>query len=140
MLKGRNIGSMDVLLTIEQPSQTRNSINEDITVWSTYGQLFAERVWNQSSEKFEGKQETGSDNVTFSARYNLGLTSLMRLFQESENSYFYITNVRSSRREGITIINAERRDNQDARQNYLGSDDQTLILTSDDGTQTLTVN
>ena len=138
MLKGRNIGRMDVLLTIEQPTQTRNSINEDVTSWSTFTQVYAERVWGKAGEKFEGKQETDIDNVTFSARYNSGITTLMRLFQESENSRFYITNIRSSRREGITIIDAIRRDNEIIISGILTADtslytSDTTLITADNG-------
>jgi head-tail adaptor len=112
MLKGRNIGRMDVLLTIEQPTKTRNSINEDEITWTTYGQFYAERVWTPSGEKFEGKQEVDIDGVIFNARYNPGIDTTMRLKQGIETTYFYINNTRSSIREGLTIINAMRRDNQ----------------------------
>jgi len=112
MLSGRNIGKMDVLLTIEQLTNTRNSINEDIASWSTFTQMFGERIWNSGGDKFEGKQETNLDNVIFNCRYNGSITTMMRFKQSNESTYFYITNVRSSMREGLTIINAERRDNQ----------------------------
>jgi head-tail adaptor len=112
MLSGRNIGKMDVLLTIEQQTNTRNSRNEDVASWSTFTQMFGERIWNSGGDKFEGKQETNLDNVIFNCRYNGNITTMMRLKQSTESTYFYITNVRSSIREGLTIINAERRDNQ----------------------------
>jgi head-tail adaptor len=112
MLKGRTIGKMDILLTIEQPTFTRNAINEDEVSWSQFGQYFAERVWGAGGEKFEGKQETNIDSVTFNLRYVEGITPLMRLKQANETTYFQINNVRSSMREGLTILNAIRRDNQ----------------------------
>ena len=112
MLKGRITGRMDILLTIEQPTFTRNAINEDEVSWSQFGQYFAERIWTASGEKFEGKQETDIDGVIFNLRYVAGLTTLMRLKQANETTYFYITNVRGSMREGISIVNAMRRDNQ----------------------------
>jgi head-tail adaptor len=130
MLKGRNIGRMDVLLTIEQPTKTRNSINEDELTWTTLGRFFAERTWNTGGEKFEGKQETNMDNVTFNARYNSSIDTTMRLFQENENTYFYINNVRSSRREGLTIINAVRRDNE--QEQYIG-DEAGFNIMSEEG-------
>lgn len=129
MLKGRNIGRMDILLTIERPAQSRNSINEDETTWTTLGQFFAERVWNPGGEKFEGKQEVDLDQVTFNARYNSGIDTTMRLKQTNENTYFYINNVRSSIREGLTIINATRRDNQ--YETYIGDEAGFNILSED---------
>ncbi len=103
---------MDVLLTVEQPTNTRNAFNEDETTWATYVQMFGARVWNKSGENFEGKQEVSSDNVTFNCRYNSGVNTTMRFKQANESTYFYIRNVRSSRREGLTILDAIRRDNQ----------------------------
>ena len=111
MLKGRNPGKLDVKLTIEQPSTIRNSINEGEVSWSSYGVLWAERLWTPSSEKFEGKQEVGSDNVMFRARYNSGLNTTMRLKQDTESTYFYITDVMSTIEEGTSVIVASRRDN-----------------------------
>lgn len=111
MLKGRNIGRMDILLTIEQPTQTRNSINEDETTWTTYTQVFAERVWSRAGEKFEGDQEVGIDGVLFNTRYNSGIDNTMRLKQATESTYFYITNAYGTIEEGITTIRAIRRDN-----------------------------
>jgi len=113
MLKGRTIGKMDILLTVEQPVYSRNAFNEDeISSWTQVGQYFAERIWSAGGEKFEGKQETNIDSVTFNLRYVEGITPLMRLKQANESSYFQINNVRSSMREGLTILNAIRRDNQ----------------------------
>jgi len=111
MLKGRNIGRMDILLTIEQPVQTRNSINEDETSWTVLTQLFAERVWSRAGEKFEGDQEVGIDGVQFNARYNPNIDNTMRLKQATESTYFYITNVLSTIEENISTIYAIRRDN-----------------------------
>ncbi len=119
MLKGRNIGRMDIMLTIEQPVRLRNSINEDEISWILYTKVFAERIWNASGDKFEGKQETGVDNAQFNARYYPSVNSTMRLKQGIETSYFYITNVRSSPREGLMILNAERRDNMDETNSML---------------------
>ncbi len=119
MLKGRNIGRLDILLTVEQPALMRNSINEDEISWILYSQVYAERVWNSSGDKFEGKQETGIDNAQFNARFYPGINSTMRLKQSIETSYFYITNVRNSPREGLMILNAERRDNMDESNSML---------------------
>src|SRR6185369_11830274 len=113
MLSGRNIGKMDILLTVQQPVRMRNSINEDEISWILYTKVFGERIWNAGGDRFEGKQETGIDNATFNARYYPGVNSTMRVKQGIDDSYLYITNIRSSPREGLMIINAEARDNMD---------------------------
>lgn len=112
MLNGRNIAKMDVRLTVEYVTQSRNSINEPENSWSTFATLWAKRIWKNSQEKFEGKQETGFDAVEFHARYNPNITTTMRFKQDQESTYFYIIDVSASRREDLTIILAQRRDNQ----------------------------
>ncbi|MDE1971459.1 MAG: head-tail adaptor protein [Patescibacteria group bacterium] len=113
MLKGRNSGRLDILLTVQQiGNYTRNSINDSVDSWQLIGKIWAERVWNPSGERFEVSQQVASDNVTFNARYCAWITPMMRFVQNSEQFWFYITNVRSSLREDLTIITAERRDNQ----------------------------
>ena len=103
---------MDVKLTVESVTKTRNSINEDESSWSTFATIWAQRIWKPSQEKFEGKQETGFDAVEFHSRYNASLTTTMRFKQDQESTYFYIIDVNTSRREDLTIILAQRRDNQ----------------------------
>lgn len=122
---------MDVLLIMEQPSFTRNSINEDEVLWDNCGQFFAERIWNVGGEKFEDKQEVNLDNVTFNLRYTSVVNNTMRFRQGIETSYFYISNVRSSIREGLTIVNAARRDNMDESYLTLESSSSDLILQED---------
>lgn len=102
---------MDILITVERPAQARNSINEDEATWTTFTQLFAERIWSRAGEKFEGAQEVGVDGVQFKARYNSVIDTTMRLKQANEQTYFYITNVLSTIEENISMIYAIRRDN-----------------------------
>lgn len=129
MLKGRNIGRMRVPLLIQQQVLTRNSINEDELSWVDFANVFAERVWEPSPEKFEGKQETGILTVQFNARYFPNVTSTMRLKQSIENDYFYIVNVRNSPREGLMVINAERRDNMN--ESYILLETSDLLIQED---------
>lgn len=129
MLKGRNTGRMRVPLLIQQLVLTRNSINEDELSWVNFANVFAERVWEPMPEKFDGKQETDILMVQFNARYISNVTTTMRLKQSIENDYFYITNVRNSPREGLMVINAERRDNMN--ESYILREDGTLVLQED---------
>jgi head-tail adaptor len=112
MLKGLNVGRLDLLITIESPTLAANSIGENETTWATYKQAFSSRTWEGGSEGFENRQEVGTDRVKFIIRYDAGVTSLMRLKEESDTTYFYVKGVNQWRREGYTQIIAERRDNQ----------------------------
>jgi len=129
MLKGRNIGRMRVPLLIQQLVLTRNSINEDEFSWINFANVFAERIWETTPEKFEGKQETGILTAQFNARYIPNVTTTMRLKQSIENDYFYIVNVRNSPREGLMIINAEKRDNMN--ESYVLQEDGFIVLQED---------
>ncbi len=112
MIKGRNTGRLDIRLMVEQPVIAKNTIGENETTWTSYKTLWAERVLKPSGERYEGKQEVGSDGADFRARYDSGLNTTMRFKQELETTYFYIRNVQSSRRDDYSLINAQRRDNQ----------------------------
>jgi head-tail adaptor len=114
MLKGIDPGKLDELLTFERPTVSRSSINSPQTTWTVYRQVYGQRIWLPSPEAFEARQETGFDKVQYALRYDANITSLMRFKQnsESETTYFYVRSVDQNRREGSTVITAERRDNQ----------------------------
>lgn len=113
MISGRNTGRLDVRLTIQKITNfARNSVNEPQYTWGQAGTLYAERNWKPSGEKFEGVELIANDIVEFKARYCAWITPRMRFNIDKETSFYYVTNVRTSRREDITIIDAERRDNQ----------------------------
>lgn len=111
MIKSLTIGRLDILLTIEQATTARNSIDEDEKTWSVYKRMFGRRKFNNSQERVEASQVVGGNDAEFVVRYDSGLTSTMRLYQGSETTYFYIRSVENLRREGYSIIRAERRDN-----------------------------
>ena len=114
MLKGIDPGRFDELLTFEQPTVVRDSINSPTTNWSTYRQMYGMRMWKDSPEDFEARQQKSSDKCQYTVRYDALITTLMRFKQdtEGESTYFYIRSIDQNRREGTTVITGERRDNQ----------------------------
>ncbi len=112
MLAGIDIGRLDVLLIFEHEVVTRNSINEPVSSFEEWGRKFGKRIWKDSPERFESKQVVGSEDVVFMIRFDESLTSTMRFKQYGDTQYFYIRNVQGWRREGYSLITAERRDNQ----------------------------
>lgn len=112
MLRGLNPGRLDLLLTVEQKSLTPNSIGENVIGYSLYKQMFGSRVWEGGGEDFQNMQEVGTDKVKFTVRYDAELTNTMRIKEEADTTYFYIKSVNQWRREGYSVIIAERRDNQ----------------------------
>lgn len=111
MLRGLNTGRLDILITVEQPTLTPNSIGENETTWSTYKTMYMARSQEAGEETFEAKQTVNIEKLTGFVRYDSGLTTRMRLKQEQDTTYFYIRNVRQWRREGYSQLVAQRRDN-----------------------------
>jgi SPP1 family predicted phage head-tail adaptor len=112
MLGGINIGKLDLLLTFEESTSTRNSMDEAVQTWTTYKTMYGARKFNNSPDSIESKQQVGTNDVEFTVRYDSGLTSNMRFKQGSETTYFYVRSVEGWQREGYSIVRAERRDNE----------------------------
>jgi len=112
MLSGIEPGKLDVLLIFQSAVKTRNDINEQVTTWTDYGKKFGKRIWKDSPERFEAKQQVGTEDVVFMVRFDESLNDTMRFRQHLDEHYFYIRNVQNWRREGYSLITAERRDNQ----------------------------
>jgi head-tail adaptor len=102
-------GRLDVKITIEQPTLAKNSIGENETTWSTYKTKHCERVFKPRDEQFEASQPVASERMELKTRYDVGITAIMRFYQSADTTYFYIRSVSHLKREGLTIIHAERR-------------------------------
>lgn len=112
MLRGIHPGRLDVYLTFEQPTQTANSIGENETTWTVYKKMFGARGWRKSAEQYQARELVGNDLVEYTVGFDSGLTSTMRFKQDDETTYFYIQDVQQWKREGYSLIHAQRRDNQ----------------------------
>jgi len=133
MIRGGNIGAMDVLLTIQQPVKTYDSLtNEQLKdSWATYTTVWAERMFPPvSGEKFEGDQPVNIGTYKFRMRYIAGVTTQMRLKRGTE--YNYITKIDEGDRSTFLLVTTERRENANdgtTVTNVLG----TTIIFQDEG-------
>lgn len=116
MIRGTDIGKMDVFLTIQEPTETRHATtSEVVTAWSTFSQAWAEKVSDQktygpmSKEEIEGGQPVAKLRSNFKIRYQDGITERMRVVRDSE--YHYITGIEEIDRKKFLILRTEQRDN-----------------------------
>lgn len=118
MLRGVNIGLMDVRVRIQAPVTSRNSINEEVNSFNTLATCFVERLRKPGNERFEGRQQVAISLAEYRGRNSAlaNVTPKCRLTEDyalADNAarWYYITDVQHYRREGYTILTAELRDN-----------------------------
>lgn len=111
MIRGGNIGAMDVLLLIESPVKTYSTVtNEQIKSWASFGSAWAEKLIDpKSSEGFEGDQQVARKVYVFRIRYQAGITEEMRVVRGSEISY--IRGIEEVDRQEFLLLTTEKRDN-----------------------------
>jgi head-tail adaptor len=116
MIRGTDIGKMDVFLTIQEPTETRHATtSEVVTAWSDFSNAWAEKVSDQktfgpqSKEEFENGQSVAKLRSNFKIRYQSGITEKMRLVRSGE--YHYITGIEEIDRRKFLILRTEKRDN-----------------------------
>ena len=111
-IRGGNIGAMDVLLTIQQPIKTYDSLtNEQLrSTWADVTTVWAERLFPPvSGEKIESDQQVNIGTYKFRMRYVTGLTTQMRLKRGTE--YNYIVKIDEGDRATFLLVTTERREN-----------------------------
>jgi len=88
-----NPGLMDELVTVEQYSMTTDSnTGEKLQSWTTYSTPWARIQENESgSESVDSDRREAKQTVTFSMRYDSGITTKMRILWESK--YYNIINI-----------------------------------------------
>lgn len=116
MIRGGNIGAMDVYLTLQTPVKTYDSVtNEQLKdSWATVDTLWAEKLNPPPShEKFEGNQTVDIGAYKFRIRYYPGITTQMRFMRtvDGDPEYNYITGIDEMDRSTFQIVTTERRDN-----------------------------
>lgn len=119
MIRGTDIGKMDVLLTIQEPTETRHAVtSEVVTAWSTFVTAWAEKISDQktfgpqSKETIEGVQPVANLKSNFKVRYVSGITERMRVVRDTE--YHYILGIEEIDRKKFLILKTEKRDNDPA--------------------------
>ena len=111
MIRGGDIGKMDVFLTIEEPTVTRDAeTSEAVTAWSEFATVWAEKIRNpRSEEMIEASQQVEKAKSFFRIRWIDGLTAGMRMVRDEENNY--ILGIEELDRKKYLIVTTERRDN-----------------------------
>ncbi len=111
MIRGGNIGAMDVYLTIQQEVKSRSATSsEELITWTDFGNCWAEKIRDpQSAEVFEADQQVAKKKYYFRIRYQEGITETMRLVRGEEINY--ISGIEELDRKKFLIITTEKRDN-----------------------------
>lgn len=111
-LKGLNIGRMDTLITIEGVTFSKDANGGDVKTWAAVKTCYAERVRRPGGESIQSNQQVASQLSEYRVRYDVSLDATMRLYEgTTPGNYLYVRDVQQLRREGYSLITAERRDN-----------------------------
>ena len=115
MLRGNNIGAMDVRLVIQKNTPTVNATtNEREAGWSDLTTVWAERLTKGGKEGFEADQEVAINREHFRFRHTSLVSSIdatHRVHEKDTTDYFYVTVVEKQKRQDWIMIQAEKRDN-----------------------------
>lgn len=112
MIKGGNIGAMDVELVIQSQTATYDAeTNETIAgTWVDLATVWAEKLKDPDSmERFEGNQQVALKTYSFRIRYRSDVTELMRVKRGTEVTY--IKGIEEADREKFLVLTTEKRDN-----------------------------
>ncbi len=111
MIRGGNIGQMDTFLTIQEPTETRDLVtNEVLITWDDFADVWAEKMRDpESEERIEASQQVARTKSVFRIRYLVGLTETMRMVRDGV--YNYILGIEERDRKKFLIVTTERRDN-----------------------------
>ena len=104
----------DVVLTIESQTQSRDSNGGIVKTWVKHKTCNAERLRRTGGESIQVNQQVASMPTDYRIRHDSSVTATMRCFEgfdDGTNPRYYLTDVRQMKREGITELSAERRDN-----------------------------
>lgn len=108
-LDGVWIGDFDILVVIEQASQTKDSVTgEAVSTWTTFASVWANRM-KVSTESFEASQQVTNRSSKWGIRWISGVTEQMRV--NDHGVYHYIKGIEEQDRKKILVLTTEERDN-----------------------------
>lgn len=111
-LQGINPGRFDILLTIEQPTYTRNGNGEEvISSWATVKTCRAMRNMRPGVEADSVNQQVHTITREYRIRHDSTITPQMRVSELNDTRYYYIRDVQHFYRERYSLIVADGRDN-----------------------------
>ena len=70
---------MDRFITIEEPTVTQDSFGGEVTTWTTFAQVWAQRVDMRAKERFNSEQIQAIETTTWRIRYLAGVQPDMRI-------------------------------------------------------------
>jgi SPP1 family predicted phage head-tail adaptor len=103
-----NIGRMDRLITIEQPTFTQNATGDRAQSWSEFAKVWARYVQLPRGEAVTADQRVAVKDVRYRMRYTPGVTELMRIVDGGRE--YYINRIEEVGRRESMVIHAEWRD------------------------------
>lgn len=112
-LVGRNPGRLDQRITLLQPTVTNNTTtNAEVITYSTAGNVRAERVFKNSSERYEAQQQVGTSTEEFRIRDYSSLYAITQQWRFTwDEKTFNVKGIEKSGRRNYLILTGEYRDN-----------------------------
>lgn len=108
------LGQLDKYITIETPTISSDSETNQkkITGWTTYKNVWAQRVVKQSTETTEGNQYVFMDMAEFRMHYYDApdINNQMRI--SFDGDYYYIIGIKPIERKRGWIVTTGKRDNE----------------------------
>lgn len=86
-----NVGAMNRLVEIQEPVRTKNSMNEDVVTWRTFGRVWAERKIRMAPERNAASQVRAVESHNYLIWFQEDLTTEMRIYDEGK--YYQILGV-----------------------------------------------
>lgn len=77
-------GALTRKITIQSPTETRNSIGEAVTTWSTFATVRAQRLDKTAREIFASDREQAERTTVYRLRYRSDLSAKMRVVEDGK--------------------------------------------------------
>lgn len=112
-LKGYNPGRMDQRITLLQPTITNDgTTNAEVITYASAGNVRAERIFKNSSERYEAQQQVGSTIEEFRIRDYSSIYTITQQWRFEWNGVtFDIRGIEKVGRRNFLILTGEHRDN-----------------------------
>lgn len=113
MLKGYNPGRMDQRITLLQPTKSNDATtNAETITYSSAGNVRAERIFRNSSERYEANQQVGVTVEEFRIRDYSSIYTITQQWRFYWNGTTYnIRGIEKTGRRQYLILTGEMRDN-----------------------------
>lgn len=108
----KNPARLDCKITLQSPTNAKDSIGGTNTTWATAGTVRAERLFKNSEQRYEAQQEVGATREDFRIRdYRTlyAITQQWRVVYETET--YGILGIEREGRKNTLILSCLKRDN-----------------------------